>query len=395
MKANPGGTVTGEAIIGREAEIADLWFKLQTRSVVLSAERRVGKTSILRKMWERPQADWTPVLVYVESARHPIECVEAIYGEANRLKIRSSKAVSLARIKTGYSKLAEAQLGGWKLPQVSSTWKAMLKTLVADLAEHSANPVLIMIDEFPLLVSNIADDHGPHLAMEFLDTMREVRQAYEATGKIRFLFSGSIGLHLVLQYLKAEHGYKGSPTNDMAPKVLGGMSPEDTGLMCQRYLDEEGIHRVPPEEVAARMFQSTDGLPLYIQYVCERFQAGGKASVAPDEIDAVLREMLDSRELEWFRNAAQRIDTYYARLGASECAFAILGFLSRSGGMVSEQSIVDHVPSRIVVEHKRVVLDTLELLLDDNYLVRDTSTGERRYRFRYVLMRDWWRVNRA
>jgi hypothetical protein len=63
--------------------------------------------------------------------------------------------------------------------------------------------------------------------------------------------------------------------------------------------------------------------------------------------------------------------------------------------MVSEQSIVDHVPSRIVVEHKRVVLDTLELLLDDNYLVRDTSTGERRYRFRYVLMRDWWRVNRA
>jgi len=387
--------VTGEAIIGREEEIADLWFKLKTRSVVLSAERRVGKTSILRKMLEHPQANWTRLLVYVESARHPIECVEAIYGEADRLDIRSSKAVWLSNIKAAYSKLAEGQLAGWKLPQVSSNWKAMLKTLIADLAEHGADPVLIMIDEFPLLVSNVADNHGPNLAMEFLDTMREVRQTYEATGKIRFLFSGSIGLHLVLQHLKASHGYKGSPTNDMALKVLGGMSREDTELMCQRYLDEENILRFPPAAFSDRMYQCTDGLPLYIQYVCDRFQSSGKVGVTPDEIDAVLRDMLDSRELEWFRNAAQRIDTYYARLGASERAFAILAYLSSSADFVSEQPILDHLRSQMVIEHDRSVLDTLELLLDDNYLIRDTSAGERRYRFRYVLMRDWWRINRA
>jgi hypothetical protein len=105
--------------------------------------------------------------------------------------------------------------------------------------------------------------------------------------------------------------------------------------------------------------------------------------------------MLDSRELEWFRNAAQRIDTYYARLGASGRAFAILAFLSRSGGMVSERSIIDHLKSQLVIEHGNAVLETLELLLDDNYLIRDTSAGERQYRFRYVLMRDWWRVNKA
>lgn len=395
MKANPGGTVTGEAIIGREVEIADLWSKLQTRSVVLSAERRVGKTSILRKMSERPHVNWTAVLVYVESARHPIDCVEAIYREADRLEVRSSKAVWQSRIKSSYSNLAQTQVAGWKLPQVVSSWKAMLKDLVADLAEHGVGSVLIMIDEFPLLVSNIDDDHGPPLAMEFLDTLREVRQTYEATGKIRFLFSGSIGLHLVLQHLKASHGYKGSPTNDMALKVLGGMSREDTELMCQRYLDQEHIRRVPPAAFADRMFQSTDGLPLYIQYVCERLQSSGTVTVDPDAIDAILRSMLDSRELEWFRNAAQRIDTYYARLGASDRAFEILAHLSRCEGFVTEQSIMEHLKSQMAIEHNRLVLDTLELLLDDNYLIRDTAAGERRYRFRYVLMRNWWRINRA
>ena len=37
----------------------------------------------------------------------------------------------------------------------------------------------------------------------------------------------------------------------------------------------------------------------------------------------------------------------------------------------------------------------VELLTDDNYLLRDTSSGERKYRFRYRLMRQWWKINRA
>jgi len=37
----------------------------------------------------------------------------------------------------------------------------------------------------------------------------------------------------------------------------------------------------------------------------------------------------------------------------------------------------------------------IELLRDDNYLVREISGGERRYRFRYRLMREWWKINLA
>jgi len=241
--------------------------------------------------------------------------------------------------------------------------------LACNLAEHSDDSVLIMIDEFPLLVSNISDDHGAALAMEFLDTLREVRQAYGPSGKIRFLLSGSIGIHLVLQRLKRQHNYKGSPTNNTALVVLGGMSHEDTELMCQRYLDDENIRRDPPAGFAAGMFESTDGLPLYIQYVCDRLQSEGRTKTTPEDIGTILRGMLDSRELEWFRNAAQRIDAYYAPLGASNRAFAILAHLSRSKDFVSESSIIEHLKSQMPVEHDRSVLDTLELLLDDNYFL--------------------------
>lgn len=56
VKPNPGGTITGEAIVNREKEIESIWRTLQNRSVVVTSERRVGKTSILRKMEEKSRA---------------------------------------------------------------------------------------------------------------------------------------------------------------------------------------------------------------------------------------------------------------------------------------------------------------------------------------------------
>jgi hypothetical protein len=50
MKPNPGGTLTGEAILNREKEIESIWRALQNQSVVVTSGGRVGKTSILRKM---------------------------------------------------------------------------------------------------------------------------------------------------------------------------------------------------------------------------------------------------------------------------------------------------------------------------------------------------------
>lgn len=160
MKANPGGTVTGEAIIGREKEIADIWKRLEKRSVVLTAERRVGKTCVLRKMSEKPKNRWLPLFCWVESDRHPIDCVGKIFSEANRLEARSDKGIWLGRIRSAYKTLAGTEISGWKLPQLQTDWKSLLDTLFADISENTGNRILIVIDEFPMMISNIIKDHG-------------------------------------------------------------------------------------------------------------------------------------------------------------------------------------------------------------------------------------------
>jgi hypothetical protein len=48
MKANPGGQIDSADIIGRDAVIAELWERLAQQSIVLTAERRMGKTTIVK-----------------------------------------------------------------------------------------------------------------------------------------------------------------------------------------------------------------------------------------------------------------------------------------------------------------------------------------------------------
>ncbi len=399
MKANPGGAITGEAIIGRKVEIADIWRRLEKRSVLLSAERRVGKTTILRKMKEEPQDRWVPLLCFVEDARHPIDLVVKLYDQAKCMATQSRKGAFLSRVRKAREKLAGTEVAGWKLPQVEASWKRLLSELVQDIVENTNNHILVMLDEFPMMIANIIDTpksgEGASLAMELLDTLRSLRQQYEPSDQVRFLLSGSIGLHLIIEDLKRNHAYKGNPTNNMALKVLSGLRDEDVQLMCRKYLDDEDIVRSAPKAFDRRMCKRTDGLPLYIQLVCDKFQDEKRESVGPDDIDTTLRQMMDSPEVEWFKNSAERIDGRYIKLGRNRIAAHLLNFIAKANDLVGEEDAHDYVANQEIVDDRDIVRATLALLVDDNYLQRDTSTGERRYRFRYELMRWWWEINRA
>ncbi|NQZ07458.1 MAG: hypothetical protein HRT35_09890 [Algicola sp.] len=67
MKANPGGFIAPENVIGRDDFIEQLWQVLTQQSVILLAERRIGKSSILNKIVAETQPTWLPLLKNVES----------------------------------------------------------------------------------------------------------------------------------------------------------------------------------------------------------------------------------------------------------------------------------------------------------------------------------------
>ena len=81
MLANPGGTVDPADCIGRDNFIALIWQALATQSLVLVAERRMGKTTILKKMASKPLGKRLVIFKDVENISEPIEFVQRVYQD--------------------------------------------------------------------------------------------------------------------------------------------------------------------------------------------------------------------------------------------------------------------------------------------------------------------------
>jgi hypothetical protein len=66
MRANTGGQIAPQNVIGRDRIIERTWRALDSQSVVLTAARRMGKTSILRKMEAEPRGQYVPIYYELE-----------------------------------------------------------------------------------------------------------------------------------------------------------------------------------------------------------------------------------------------------------------------------------------------------------------------------------------
>jgi len=76
MKANPGGIVAPQEVIGRDLLIEELWDRLQQQSLIISAQRRMGKTSVIKKMAAEPSAHQLTIYRDLEGIESPVEFVE-------------------------------------------------------------------------------------------------------------------------------------------------------------------------------------------------------------------------------------------------------------------------------------------------------------------------------
>ena len=79
MQINPGGRLNTDDIIGRDDDIRRYWQILERQSLVLSAERRIGKTHIAYKM--RAEAPPNIIVFYqdLEGVHNVLELIRATY----------------------------------------------------------------------------------------------------------------------------------------------------------------------------------------------------------------------------------------------------------------------------------------------------------------------------
>ena len=84
MQINPGGRLNTKDVVGRDNEIARYWGVLERQGLVISAERRIGKTHIVLKMRDECRRGFLPFYQDLESVHSTAELIRSIYGTVHQ-----------------------------------------------------------------------------------------------------------------------------------------------------------------------------------------------------------------------------------------------------------------------------------------------------------------------
>ncbi len=381
---NPGGQLDPADVFGRDAFIRRLWRILTRQSVVITAERRMGKTSVVLKMKaDLPEGvqgiyqDLEQVHSAEEFAELVLREVRPYLGEMKRAKDAGSRA--LRKVKG--AKLGPAEV---TLDVQAPAWRVALSEALADLDKQPGELFVLFWDELPLMIDQIARREGEQQAMEVLDLLRALRHECPS---VRMVYTGSIGLHHVVGRLRTS-GYANEPTNDMYALELPPLDADDAKQLALSLLAGTETDADDPQAVAVAMAEETDGIAYLIHYVAElvRDDRRVSASTVRTSIKAALTAAEDPLNLHHYET---RVAVYYPPQD-QEMVLAVLDSLAVCTDPLRQSAVFNLVKSQLRTEDIERFRELLGLLCRDHYL-RSSGAG---YCFRFSIIRRYWCLHR-
>ncbi len=388
-------------VIGRDGLIELIWKKLEKGSIKFTAERRVGKTTVMTKMTAEPKDGFEVLFLELEGIDSPERFVELLINRVKPLLSKTEQAKgwwNSFRDAIGGAEIA----GVVKLPGVSKIgWQETLVKTLEGVCEHQADKtVLLLMDELPYMLQKIASigtaGAQKTLALTLLDTLRSIRQQHK---NLRMVFAGSVGLHHVVNDLK-QGTFASEPTNDMPQIEIRALDVADAITLAVRLLNDEAVEILEEgrQTILDKLVQSTDCVPFYIESVCSRL-GELEGPIAIHTIDEIVLQQLtsdhDPWEMEHFRDrlriyySSSIVDTSGAKIRDEDIARAILDHLAVVNEPQSIEEVWAVVKGSFKLTDRNHVVELLRSLALDHYLSSDT---QKRYSFRFSLIQGWWKM---
>jgi len=382
-----GQAVRNSDFWDRTDELADIWDAIESGShILISAPRRVGKTSIMYKVLDKPKTNYIPVYIDTESADsqnefwhklfHALMEEDFVNGLQNSAKTLLAKLINIkiTKISATGVEFADGEV---------LDYKEAFKRLIKDL--DSDKKLIIMIDEFAQTIENIIkyEDDGIKSATSLLKAHRELRQDIKFSQKVTFIYAGSIGLESVVAKMDAiKH------INDLNSIKISPLSRLEAQEFAKQLFANNKIN-IAHDEIVYLLDKIEWLIPFYIQLLAQEIRKLHRKSpnVTPKMIDQAIDNSLQHR---------QHFETWFSKIKVAfkndDYLFAkeILNTISDHRSMES-LSIAN-----IAAKHSLTDDDAKEIihsLIYDGYI--NNNDNPREYRFNSPILRLWWNKNVA
>ena len=398
LKKTVGNWVDGDRFFDRDEDLSVLCEEIcEGTSILLTGQRRMGKTSLVREAFRRLERTRgiTTLFVDLEDAKDPADAVVRIVDRAR------SNANMWQRLKgvlgDGLDRLETVGVGEFKISlraQINEgTWKYRGDAILDAIARKKDRRVVIALDELPLVVNRILvnDDYAMpreriERAGEFLSWIRGSCQRHR--DQISVILLGSVGFPPILK--------RAGLSATMNTFSLYRLEPwsEATAVRCLAELARYYEVELPTDVRLAMCRRLRSCVPHHVQQFFDALHrvlrlARRSSATLEDAERAYRRDVLGTR-------GRIDMDHYEERLklvlgpGRFRIALELLARAATQGSLGS--GAIDSYQSELraigEVDDAEIpfVLDVLE---HDGYLKND-ERGE--FRFRSGLLEDWQRA---
>ena len=393
--------VEGDRFFDREIELEVLAERVQERThTLLTAQRRMGKTSLVRELLRRlgEEGRFETIFVDLEDADAPADAIAEIGTQS-----RSAQSI-WRRIKPGFDNVlreVSERVDTLAISEVrvklragidGGNWRQRGDAVFSALAANE-RPVVLAIDELPILVNRMlkGEDYritpeGRRSVDEFLSWLRRNAQTYQS--QICIILSGSVSLEPILRQAGlSAHANVYSPF-DLKPW------DEESALDCLAALAQTYGLDLPlavRQDVCRRLRCQ---VPHHVQRFFDSLQVhlrrANRRDASLDDVERVYADdMLSVRGQVDMDHYESRLKLVLGTEGY-RCALAMLTEAAVNEGVLRRDAI-DQYREYFQAEDEEEPIRVDEVLLT---LEHDGYLAPRGDDFQFVsgLLEDWWRT---
>lgn len=410
LKKAGANWVSGEQFFDREVEIQDLIERIHDGThTLITAPRRMGKTSLVREVLNRLEPDGTVESIFVdlEAAKTAPQAIAEI-ADCSKSVVgvwRHRGSAFAAWISNRAERLTAIRVPkfGLELRTVidSFTWRRRGDKLFARLATPRENDVRVVLalDELPIFLGRLLGESEGDIPKEgiaaadvFLSWLRKNAQQHK--NRISLIVLGSVSLEPIL--VRAGLTAHANVFSSLELKPWD----EDTAIACLGELAETYGLDVP-RPVRREMCQLLgDMIPHHVQrffdLLLRDLRSRDVREATTSDVNRVYtQDMLSQRGQLDLPHWESRLRVALGPIGY-HLATLMLTEASVQGGVLLGHSIQQYIAYSNTLEgneskqpavSSREVPRALDVLEHDGYLERDGAD----FRFRSALLRDWWR----
>lgn len=392
IRNQTGQAVRGSDFFPRPREVQRLWKAvLSGGHILLAAPRRVGKTSLVEHLRENPFDDYHFVYLIVESVNDNETFFRKLYTalfDANASDVGQMLKKTKDLLLHSIQKIGVAGVN-LEINHNNISWYEQFLYYVEKLVateKFENTHLVIVIDEFPQIVANIAQYQGKESAIHFLQENRELRHRPSFHNKVQFIYTGSIGLEHIVATLGVS-----KTINDIEKVTVEAMAGEDARALIQAIVQDPTYDidaQLFTDDIITHILQKVQWLiPFYIQLLLKaldnNFLGISPDALTTEHINTAFHAMLSQRN--HFEHWVERLQQAFHQ---EEYRYAkqVLNNLSYEGATMDKNQLYDMSMEHNVQEVYRHIVNALE---HDGYIAEEQGL----YRFTSPVVQAWWKKN--